>query len=539
MAIRVALHHRTQYRYDRPVTLSPHVVRLRPAPHCRTPILSYSLKVEPRPHFLNWQQDPYGNYLARLVFPEPTPRVPRRGRSGRRDDGHQPVRLLPRAVRREVSRSPTTPALARELAPYLETRAGRAALARAGRDGIARPPTRTIDFLVDLNRSVQQARSATSSAWSRACRRREETLTLGSGSCRDSAWLLVQLLRHLGLAARFVSGYLIQLVADVKPLDGPAGPGARLHRPARLGRGLPARRRLDRPRPDLRPAGRRGAHPAGLHRRPADRRADHRRVRVDEAGRGRRVRGEFDVRDDGDAHPRRRRASPSRTPTSSGRRSTRSASASTPICARGDVRLTMGGEPTFVSIDDRDGAEWNTAALGPTQAPAGRRRCCGGCATASRRAGCCTSARASGIPGEPLPRWALGCYWRKRRRADLAATRRCSPTSDRDYGHGRRDARALRRGAGRAAGRRPRARACPATRTSGTTCGASGGCRSTSIRSTSRLDDADGARAAGAGLRAGARARSSATRCRCAAAVRPASRAGRAAPGSCAASSCS
>src|SRR5512135_2289884 len=72
MAIRVALNHKTQYRYGRLVTLSPQVVRLRPTPHCRTPILSYSLKVQPEGHFLNWQQDPYSNYLARLVFHKPT-----------------------------------------------------------------------------------------------------------------------------------------------------------------------------------------------------------------------------------------------------------------------------------------------------------------------------------------------------------------------------------------------------------------------------------------------------------------------------------
>ncbi len=70
MAIRVALNHVTHYKYDRPVMMAPHIVRLRPAPHARTPILAIRC-ILPEKHFLNWQQDPYSNYLARLVFPEP------------------------------------------------------------------------------------------------------------------------------------------------------------------------------------------------------------------------------------------------------------------------------------------------------------------------------------------------------------------------------------------------------------------------------------------------------------------------------------
>ncbi|MBS0244494.1 MAG: hypothetical protein JSS20_20165, partial [Proteobacteria bacterium] len=72
MTLHVALTHKTTYTYDRPIGVSPQIVRLRPAPHARTPILSYSLTLKPDVHFLNWQQDPFGNFLGRVVIPEKT-----------------------------------------------------------------------------------------------------------------------------------------------------------------------------------------------------------------------------------------------------------------------------------------------------------------------------------------------------------------------------------------------------------------------------------------------------------------------------------
>ncbi len=222
MPIHVALHHQTRYNYDRLVNLSPQVIRLRPAPHCRTPISAFSLKVEPRSHFINWQQDPQSNlYLARVVFPEP-------------------VHFLSVEVDLVAEMTVINPfdfflepyadkfpfvyedALGRELIPYLARETVGPRL-RAWLDGVDLTPLRTVDFLVNL---IQRLAGGIHylirmEPGIQAC---EETLTLASGSCRDSAWLLVQILRHLGLAARFVSGYLIQLKPDVKPLDGPEGP---------------------------------------------------------------------------------------------------------------------------------------------------------------------------------------------------------------------------------------------------------------------------------------------------------------------------
>src|SRR5499425_1208035 len=220
MSILASLHHVTRYRYDRPVSLAPQVIRLRPAPHCRTPIESYSLQVTPTQHFVNWQQDPNGNWLARFVFPEKTREftitvdlIADMAVINPFDFFVEPfAENFPFAYPAEF---------AEELAPYLDAEPVGPRLS-AFLASIPRDRKNSVDFLVELNQRLQREiryliRMET------GVQTAEQTLKENSGSCRDSAWLLVQILRHLGLAARFVSGYLIQLRPDVAPLDGPAG----------------------------------------------------------------------------------------------------------------------------------------------------------------------------------------------------------------------------------------------------------------------------------------------------------------------------
>jgi transglutaminase-like putative cysteine protease len=211
MATRVALHHKTQYIYDRPVQLGPQIVRLRPAPHCRAPIHEYSLKVTPQNHRLHWQQDPLSNYLARLVFPEPVGEF-----SVEVDLKAEMAAINPFDffLDRPAEQFPFAydPLTAHELCAFLgaETAGPKLASFLAS---VPRGPTGTLDFLVELNRRMQREIGyiRRMEAGIQSC---EETLAAGQGSCRDSAWLLVQIARHLGLAARFVSGYLIQLEGD-------------------------------------------------------------------------------------------------------------------------------------------------------------------------------------------------------------------------------------------------------------------------------------------------------------------------------------
>ncbi|MEA3125637.1 MAG: hypothetical protein QOD67_2656, partial [Caballeronia sp.] len=220
MSIRVALNHVTHYRYDRLVGLSPQVVRLRPAPHCRTPIVSYSMRVEPAEHFINWQQDAFANYQARLVFPEKTREFKITVDLVAEMAVYNPFDffLEPYAEKFPFAYEPE---LAAELAPYLIKREATPLLAKLV-ESIDKTPQATADFLVALNQRLQQDIGYVI-RMEPGVQTPEETLDKALGSCRDTGWLLVETLRQLGLAARFVSGYLIQLAPDQKSLDGPSG----------------------------------------------------------------------------------------------------------------------------------------------------------------------------------------------------------------------------------------------------------------------------------------------------------------------------
>jgi len=220
MGIRVVLHHKTIYNYDRLVALSPQIVRLRPAPHSRTPVTSYSLRIEPKDHFINWQQDPHGNFLARLVFPNPTWHFSLEVSLAADMTVINPFDffLEPYAEKYPFRYESLEE---RDLEPFLEPSPLGPLLERFI-SSIDRREVRVIDFLVHLNQRLQREIRYTI-RMEPGTQTPEETLRLASGSCRDTGWLLVQILRRLGLAARFVSGYLIQLKPDVKPLEGPAG----------------------------------------------------------------------------------------------------------------------------------------------------------------------------------------------------------------------------------------------------------------------------------------------------------------------------
>jgi uncharacterized protein (DUF2126 family) len=400
MAIHVALHHKTHYRYDRRVTLLPHVMRLRPAPHCRTPILSYSLNLAPKPHFINWQQDPHSNYLARVVFPEKTRELMVEVDLVAEMSVFNPFDffLEPSAEQFPFAYEPW---LSKDLAPFLETSTDGARL-RTFIASLDRRPQRTVDFLVDLNSRLSKE-IAYVIRLEPGVQTPDETLQLHRGSCRDSGWLLVQILRHIGLAARFVSGYLIQLTPDVKSLDGPSGAAADftdLHAWAEVY--LPG-------------AGWIGLDPtsgllAGEGHLPLAATPDPSSAAP--------VTGELDECDAAlvhEMHVRRIHESPRVTRPYTDDQWTAIEALGERIDAdllAADVRLTMGGEPTFVSIDDMDAPEWNVAAHGPQ-----KRERAGELVRRLKKqfapGGVLHCGQGKWYPGESLPRWALGCWWRR------------------------------------------------------------------------------------------------------------------------------
>ncbi len=399
MSIHVALRHVTEYTYDRAVILSPQQVRLRPAPHCRTRILSYSQRVTPAQHFINWQQDPQGNYVARITFPEKVHRLRVEVDLVAEMAVHNPFDFF---LEPSAEQFPFTydEVQLRELEPFL----GIEPLTPELRDYLAtidRTPRRTIDLLVGLNQQLQtDVRYVV--RLEPGVQTPDDTLRLRSGSCRDTTWLLVQLCRRLGLAARFVSGYLIQLVADVKPVTGPEGPAkdfTDLHAWCEVY--LPG-------------AGWVGFDPtsgllAGEGHLPLACTPDP----VSAAP----ITGAVEQCESTFHHEmsvQRIVESPRVTkPYSTEQWSSIVAlgHAVDEDLVRHDVRLTMGGEPTFVSASDRDGAEWKTEALGATKKVHAfdlLRRL----KQHYGRNGFVHAGQGKWYPGEQLPRWAIGCYWR-------------------------------------------------------------------------------------------------------------------------------
>ena len=399
MGIQVALHHRTQYKYDRPVSLGPQVIQLRPAPHCRTPILGYALDVTPQDHVLHWQFDSLVNHIARVIFPDRTSifaldvrlladLTPINPFDFVLDPGYE---SFPFAYSEE---------LANDLEPYRAVNPAGPRL-RSFVDSISRGKQSTVSFLVGLNGRVRSEIGYTMRL-EHGVQSCEQTLGQRSGSCRDSAWLLVRICRELGLAARFVSGYLIQLADEDQPPGESTGPKtdtADLHAwtevflPGAGWIGLDPTSGLFAaeghiplacaPTPSQ-------AAPIGGTVEPSGVEFSHSIDvrRVDEAPRLTKPYSE-------DAWAQIRAV----------------AHGIDRDLQAGDVRLTMGGEPTFVGIDEPESLQWNFEALGSIKRTRGleliralRERTAPG--------GLLHLGQGKWYPGEPLPRWAFQCISR-------------------------------------------------------------------------------------------------------------------------------
>jgi uncharacterized protein (DUF2126 family)/transglutaminase-like putative cysteine protease len=400
MALKIVISHKTTYKYDRKVSLSPHIFRLRPAPHSRTPIESYSIKITPENQFFNWQQDPFGNYVARLVFPDKT------------DELSVDVEIIADLktinpfdffIEEYAEEFPFTytDIIKKELQPYLEV-TDNGKLLKAFIKTLDYTPRKTIYFLIDINQKIYEYLNYNirMDPGVQTC---EETLAQKNGSCRDYAWLFVQTLRHLGFGARFVSGYLVQLKSDEKSLDGPSGPEedftdlhawAEVYLPGAGWIGFDATSGLLA-----------GEGHIPLACTPSFESAAP-------------VSGMTDVCETEfffENSVKRIFESPRVTKPYTEEQWKAIDKLGNKVekqLQKNDVRLTMGGEPTFISIDDLESPEWNTAADGPHKQKLAK--------DLSQRlydkfgnGAVLHHAQGKWYPGEPLPRWQIEICWRK------------------------------------------------------------------------------------------------------------------------------
>ena len=401
MSIKASIYHLTHYKYDRPVVLGPQVIRLRPAPHSRTRVISHSLKVSPDKHFVNYQQDLYGNWLARYVFPEPVRELKIEVDLVADMTVYNPFDFF---VEESAETWPFEypPEIADDLKIYRTTEPMGPHLKKF-LAGIPKDRLRTVDFIVMLNSAVSRAVNYVI-RMEPGVQTPEETFESGKGSCRDSSWLLVQAARHLGLAARFVSGYLIQLKPDLIALDGPAGTSVDftdLHAWCEVY--LPG-------------AGWIGLDPTsglltGESHIPLSATPHYRNAAPISGG----FTGQANIEFAFDMKVKRVAEHPRITKPFSDESWAALDALGEKVDAAlkaGDVRLTMGGEPTFVSIDDFEGDEWNTGADGPTKRKLAdkliqrlRDRFAPG--------GFLHYGQGKWYPGETLPRWTFSLYWRR------------------------------------------------------------------------------------------------------------------------------
>ena len=400
MALKVVISHKTHYKYDKYISLSPHIIRLRPAPHSRTPIESYSLNITPKNHFINWQQDPFGNYLARIVFPE---KVKEFGIDVEIIADMITINPFDFFVEDSAKDYPFkyNKELKKELVPYLEVNEKGKKL-KAFIKTLDLKPRSIIDFLVYLNAEIYKYLNYTIrlEPGVQTC---EVTLGNKLGSCRDYAWLFVQVLRHLGLAARFVSGYLVQLKADVKSLDGPSGPEedftdlhawTEVYIPGAGWIGLDATSGLFAGEGHIPLA----CTPSFESAHAIEGLSDKCEVEFDYSNTVTRIfespRVTKPYRDD------------------QWKAIYELGFEVDKELEENDVRLTMGGEPTFVSIDDMESPEWNTAADGPHKRELAdnlSRKLLG----SFTKGGMLHYAQGKWYPGEPIPRWQTSIIWRK------------------------------------------------------------------------------------------------------------------------------